>query len=119
MKGRGRVNWARAGANGSVTAAMGVFWSYLQDIKANVSVLVHIGVETRRGERHRWRCEWIVCAELQLQFVRVLVVWSASRAFNGAHPLEQIVAIWKCTGICLSCHLQSDCELLLGVMSMF
>ena len=38
---------------------------HLENIQADVAILVHIGVKTRSNERHLRRLVWVACRELE------------------------------------------------------
>lgn len=64
-----------------------------EDVEADVAVLVHVGVEAWRHERHLRGLEGIPAGEAQLHLVSEPLVDSAADARDAPRPNEHVVAL--------------------------
>ena len=65
----------------------------LEDVEADVAVLIDVRMVARRLEFDRRRSEGIVSGEAQRQLVREALVNGAGRALDRPDPFEKIVAL--------------------------
>jgi hypothetical protein len=61
---------------------------YLQDVQANVAILIDIGVKARSGELYGRSRVWVVRRKLQRELVGQVFVDSPCASFDGANPFK-------------------------------
>eukprot|EP00850_Spirogloea_muscicola_P005499 SM000025S08394 [mRNA] locus=s25:501767:507676:+ [translate_table: standard] len=69
--------------------------THLQNVQADVAVLVDVGVEAVGVELHRWCLEGILTRKPEAQLVGEPLIDGAGAPLDGACPLEDVVPFWE------------------------
>lgn len=62
-----------------------------QDVQADVSLGVHVGVVAGREELHCGRVVRVAAGELQRELIPQVFIYCAGCSMDGPHPFEKVV----------------------------
>ena len=69
--------------------------AYLKNVKANIPILIHIGVKAWRIKLDNWWLEGVISGEFETEFVGQSIINSPQTTFNCTNPGEYIVSFRK------------------------
>ena len=68
---------------------------YLENVKANVAMLINVGMEAWRIKLHHGWLKRIIGRKFHGQFVGQTIIHSPGTTFDGTNPGEDVVTLWK------------------------